>query len=81
MESPKPGRPKKLKLVTIDKALELVKEFYLKKGLGADELHRVTPAKRTIYNKICMKQLRNYGQGKGRLALLDENEVLEKLCS
>lgn len=67
-----PGRPKQLKLVTIDEALELVKQHY--HGHPA-----AVPAKGTIYNKISLGILKNHGPRS--CALLDEAEVREKLCS
>lgn len=80
MDRRKAGRPKQLKLVTIDKAIELVKNFYLKKGVGEDEIAKFIPARQTIYNKIYEDVLHNHGN-KRKGALLDENEVLDKLCS
>lgn len=69
MEEKKLARPKKLKLVTIDEALKLIEEHFqypmYKKG--------------TIYNKISLGVLTNYG--KLHRALLNADEVFEKLCS
>lgn len=79
MGNVKVGRPKKVKLVTIDKAIALVREYYLRKGVGEDDLSNLTPARQTIYNKISKKLLRNLGDI--RCVLLDEDEVIEKLCS
>ena len=69
MTTRKPGRPKHLKLVTIDEALELVAKHY----------QRQVYKKKTIYNKISLGILTNHGPK--RMALLDESEVIEKLCS
>lgn len=64
------GRPKTLKLVSIDEAIEIVAERYQNK---------IRPARQTIYNKISAKVLTNHGTR--HCALLDESEVIEKLCS
>lgn len=66
---PGPGRPKKLKLLTIDEALKLVEEHY----------QHPMYARQTIYNKIHQGILKNHGRA--RKALLDESEVKAKLCS
>ncbi len=63
------GRPRKLKLVTIDEALKIVEEHY----------QHPMFSKGTIYNKISSGVLKNYGRA--HKALLDETEVREKLCS
>jgi hypothetical protein len=75
------GRPKKQKLVTLEMALKIIKECFVKKGLPEAEADRLVPQPKTIYNKTCGENptLKNYGSRK--LILLDENEVIEKLCS
>lgn len=79
MEVRKPGRPKKLKLVDMKRTLEIIKEQKLKKGVDPGSVK--LPVKATIYNKIHAKLIHNYGGGKGHPVLLDEDEIIEKLCS
>lgn len=64
------GRPKKLELMTIQETMEMVKEYYQGK---------ITVARGTLYNKISAGVLTNHG--KKHCALLDKDEVFEKLCS
>lgn len=73
------GRPKKQRLVTINEALVFIKEYWLKRGVSEESIKELIPAKGTIYNKISLDQLQNHGSR--RSVLLDENEILEKLCS
>lgn len=71
MDNKRPvGRPKKLELMTIDETIEFVAQQFQGK---------IKPAKGTIYNKISAKVLTNHGRP--HCALLDKEEVLEKLCS
>lgn len=79
MERRKAGRPKQQKLVSIDRALLLVREHLIKKGVDESEVDRMVPAKKTIYNKISGDILHNHGSR--QCVLLDEAEVYEKLCS
>lgn len=65
------GRPrKKMKLVSIDEAIQIVMDFY----------NTTTPlySKGTIYNMISQKKINRYGPR--HVVLLDEQEVIEKLC-
>ncbi len=64
------GRPKHLELMTIKETIEMVKEYYQGK---------IEYAPKTIYNKISLGILTNHG--KPKYALLDKDEVMEKLCS
>jgi hypothetical protein len=74
----KVGRPRKLKLVSLDTAIKIIRQYFIDKGVSPDDLDKFVPAKGTIYNKISRKTLTNHGK---RIVLLDETEILEKLCS
>lgn len=61
---------KKVELVTAKQACKLVEEYF--QG-------QVPPLKlKTIYNKVCSKELKRHGP-RHRL-LLDKDEVIQKLC-
>jgi hypothetical protein len=75
----RPRKEKKLRLLTIDSALQLLKEYWLSRGVSAEDVEKIIPAKGTIYNKISSSILTNHGP-RG-VVLLDESELIEKLCS
>lgn len=64
------GRPRKLHLVTLDECIAKIRDHYQGK---------LSIAKQTLYNKINTGVLKRYGPR--HAAMLDWNEVEEKLCS
>ena len=79
MEKRGRGRPKKLELVTIDQALELMRKHLMEKYQNQEIVDRLMISKGTLYNKISQKKIINYGRGKGGAALLDAHEVLAQV--
>lgn len=75
-----PGRPRSrpLDLITIDQAVELIKETLLQKYKNKEIAERMTLAKGTIYNLISKKYLRRHGAA--RCVLLEKDEIIAKLC-
>jgi len=78
MEKRRPGRPKQnLKLVTLDEAVQLIRETLMKKYNNPKIVERMSKAPRTLYNLRSKGLLTKHGTG--GLALFDVDEILE-LC-
>jgi hypothetical protein len=73
----KRGRPRNLELVTIDQAIEIIQARLMEKYNNPVVVDRMCITKKTIYNKISLKELTKYGTP--RCTLLDVAEVEAKL--
>lgn len=73
----RPGRPAKepVDLITLDVAVARIKAFLIEKH-GAESADALCYAKGTLYNKICLGQLRCWKKVKGK-NLVSETEVLK----
>jgi hypothetical protein len=72
VEAPKRGRPKKIDLVSIDQALEIIARYRANYGRGP-------LSRKYLYNCISAKKLQNHGSRS--LVLLDKSRVIDVFCN
>jgi len=77
VEKRKRGRPRAVKLATLDEAVEEIKKELLIKYGDEKLVQKFSYAKGTLQNKISAGQLIQHGNY--RCSLVDLNEVIEKL--
>ena len=69
------GRPKQLETITLDAALEIIKQRLWEKYKDESVVERLSYKKTTLYNKIYLKQLTRYGTK--ACVLVDKREILK----
>lgn len=65
-------------LVTVERAMELIREELSKRYSDASVVERKSYSKGTLYNLRSLGKLTKYGDSK--CALFDPEEVIRKLC-
>jgi len=77
VEKRKRGRPRIVQLITLDQALEVIKEHLWLKYRDEIIVNRMKISRKTLYNKIHRGLLDRHGSHK--CALVDKFQVIEKL--